>query len=687
MKGFFPNIINFKQPITNTFFMKTFTLSIIIACILPLCAAAQSVWLDAAELNKYLAFNPDRNRVELDNSVAPDPVAILTTLEKYCPDAIIREGDMVVLDLELCFEGNPFISMQSYAQKGLPSEFSKGMSAGRDVGYESAPAAQGGSFVTNLADGLAMFLVQRTKEELNAAFFDRLRIVMQKQETFQQLFPATFDLVTVIDKEIYNYNAYLEALRGSFSRDMKTLPIQVRDYAVDARFIKKEKDRILLEDVLSVAQMIVDGTPPIELVAYLSQDAALQMEERRGQVADEKDRKGLTDLAMGLRTLDLVSNSLRLRQTGQTWASPAAIADSLRNMSFAYIYLGLLYKQVGEIAYSDGTALQDVLKAMHGATAVPVSFRNYLVSLARTGTQLDQSIGILKEKIGTDEIVYDDYYRFASLLFHFLGQITNFREQVVLPLKPTGQGLPPDQIASAERKFLVVLRQLYEMEFNVRQNHYISAVNNLAFLLSEVLGDDFTFKKDFLRYANFMASVAEASTSQEVAAAIDMFALPPGSSRLKKQSKFSVSLNSYGGLAYGWENDVNKEVNEALDQKNVLAVSAPLGIGFNFGIPQNSSSISLYTQLMDVGAIFAYRFSDQTERIPAIKFENIVAPGFYAIYGFGNNVPISAGIGAQLGPNLRKIDPSVGLETDKTNAWRFGFILSVDIPIKHFYTQ
>ena len=112
-----------------------------------------------------------------------------------------------------------------------------------------------------------------------------------------------------------------------------------------------------------------------------------------------------------------------------------------------------------------------------------------------------------------------------------------------------------------------------------------------------------------------------------------------------------------------------------------------MGIGLNFGIPKNSSSISLYTQLVDVGAIFAYRFSDQTERIPEIKFENIIAPGFYAIYGFGNNIPVSAGIGAQLGPNLRKIDPSAGLSVDETSAWRFGFILSVDIPITHFYTK
>ncbi|MCC6727056.1 MAG: hypothetical protein IT258_21315, partial [Saprospiraceae bacterium] len=226
-----------------------------------------------------------------------------------------------------------------------------------------------------------------------------------------------------------------------------------------------------------------------------------------------------------------------------------------------------------------------------------------------------------------------------------------------------------------------------DLELNVRQHHYTLAVTNLTRILTELLNkDDFKFKKDFLRHVNFMAAVAEAKDAKEVAAAIDMFALPPGSSRMKKQSKWSISLNSYGGLGYGRENDFDATVEEAIKGKNVLAPSAPLGIDLNKGLG-NKGSLSLYAQVIDVGAVFAYRFSDETSAIPELKFQNIVAPGGYLIYGFGNNIPASLGIGAQLGPNLRKIDPGLGLNETMTNAWRFGFILSVDIPITHFYTK
>jgi hypothetical protein len=44
------------------------------------------------------------------------------------------------------------------------------------------------------------------------------------------------------------------------------------------------------------------------------------------------------------------------------------------------------------------------------------------------------------------------------------------------------------------------------------------------------------------------------------------------------------------------------------------------------------------------------------------------------------------GIGAQRGPNLRKVD--IGATPGKTaSAWRYGMFLSVDIPVFNVYIQ
>jgi hypothetical protein len=368
----------------------------------------------------------------------------------------------------------------------------------------------------------------------------------------------------------------------------------------------------------------------------------------------------------------------------------------LRDASHLYLYLGLLWQRAEGIRFSNGTDLRSVLAKFHKTSQTPISIRNFLVSLSQTGRELEANFRNLLSKADTASALNEEYLRFAGQVFDLLEMAAQLRHQIVLPdwkieggkaqpqERPDTSAKPADTLQS---RMGIVLRQFFNLEFNVRQQRYTLAVSNLTRILEELLTkDSFAFKKEFLRHANFMATVAEARDSREVAAAIELFALPPGSSRMKKQSNFSVSLNSYGGLAYGWEQDFDDAVNEAIDGKSVLSASAPLGIDINFGLG-DAGSLSLYSQLIDVGAVFAFRFTDETSNIPELKFQNLLAPGFYGVYGFGKNLPLSVGAGAQLGPNLRKVDPSAGLQVETTSAWRFGFFLSVDIPVTHFYSK
>jgi hypothetical protein len=71
----------------------------------------------------------------------------------------------------------------------------------------------GGLNVTNLADGLAKFIVERAKTELNIAFFNRFKKELDNQKELQILFPQTRLVLRAIDAEIYNYSVYLETLK------------------------------------------------------------------------------------------------------------------------------------------------------------------------------------------------------------------------------------------------------------------------------------------------------------------------------------------------------------------------------------------------------------------------------------------------------------------------------------------
>jgi hypothetical protein len=675
--------------------MKTCLIySILLLISLPV--ASQNAWQDAVKLNEFFEFDPVRFRAEVDNSTEVDEEKIMAIVSKYCVDAVVEDEQGKMVDLTKCFEGNPFISLRQYAM----SDFSNRLAPlvltenKNEAGSRGGGGLSGGNFITNLADGLAIFLVKRTKEELNATFFDGLRKAMEKEPTYRSLFPATYDLLYVIGNEIYNYNAYIETLREGFIADLKALPLNVRQYSQSNDFIKKMEYRIALEDLLGTSQMIFDGEAPMDILGFLSSSASMQDSLRWGDISQPKTRQAMQDVAMSLRSLHLLAKSLST-SSGE-WVNSDQVSDGMRDISHVYLYLGLLWQQGVDLQFSNGMDFRGSLGKMATMTQTPIALRNYLVSMAQTGKILQQSFKDLTSKADTASILNDEYFRFAGLLFDLLEQTRNFRQQIMLPDWKVVDGKPVSLIAvpkistpvdTLEQRVYTILEQLFNLEFNIRQQRYTLAVTNLTRFLEEVLNnEDFKYKQKFLKHVNFMANVAEARDSREVAAAIELFALPPGSSRLKKQSPVSVSLNSYGGIAYGWENDMNEQVDAAIDDKNVLSTYAPLGVDLNFGLGEGGS-LSFYTQVVDVGAIFAYRFSNQTEQIPELKFQNIVAPGFYGIYGFPNNIPVSVGIGAQLGPNLRKIDEELGLDVQTTNAWRFGFILSVDIPITHFYTR
>ena len=89
----------------------------------------------------------------------------------------------------------------------------------------SAVSSIGALDVTNFADGFAKFLVKRTKQELNMAFFTRFKEELSKAEyrDLQTVFPQTWRALQAIGDEVYNYQRYLQTLRESFEKDLANL--------------------------------------------------------------------------------------------------------------------------------------------------------------------------------------------------------------------------------------------------------------------------------------------------------------------------------------------------------------------------------------------------------------------------------------------------------------------------------
>jgi hypothetical protein len=526
----------------------------------------------------------------------------------------------------------------------------------------TAPGSSlGGLSITNLADGFAKFLVARTKQELSVAFFEKFQEDVAK-EPLRTVFPASSGTLQVVGKDIYQFNTYIEGLRESFEKDMRTLPSNLNIYVQQNTVFKKPYRQILAEDILDVAQQLVDGTSPDSIIQFLGTFATIQDTLRCAQ-ADSSERIRLKDLAAGLQVVQLFSASLRDPRGNGIWYTPNAADEALRNPVTMYLYLGLLWNQGQNIRFSKGN-FRDALKGINRVDNLRSTLRQFCAS----GKELWQ---VMTDKAEEGQAGYDRFYQFSTAFLNLLQTGTQFKIQFA---GLTGASTATDSV------FLGSVQHLNELHYDVRQRHYAAAVNDLISVLDKLLAADFTFRDKLFKYGHFMANVAEAEDSDQVAAAIEAVALPVGSARLKKEAPWSVSLNAYTGFAGG------SEMLEKTGNSGFFSISAPLGLGINRGF-SGKQSLSLYVPIIDVGALAAFRFKDPTAGdLPDLKFSNIFSPGAYLVWGFRKNWPIALGLGGQRGPNLRKIDDPTRPEIKTDSGWRVGAFLSVDIPVFNLWS-
>ncbi len=221
----------------------------------------------------------------------------------------------------------------------------------------------------------------------------------------------------------------------------------------------------------------------------------------------------------------------------------------------------------------------------------------------------------------------------------------------------------------------------------------LSSVSKSALTLADKSVDNFKDSisqnaEAIFKYGSFMAAIVQAKSSDDVESAIEAFALPSGSSTVKRETAFNVALNAYAGPYIGYERI--KGVDKG--KWNSYGITAPIGISISKGKSilfvnngDHHTSSSIFISLVDLGAITAFRFTDdKTETIPTVQLKDIISPGLFYSHGFGNT-PFSLNVGYQFGPLLRKVNADIN--NYSKNYSRFSISFVVDIPVLNFYTK
>lgn len=571
-------------------------------------------------------------------------------------------------------------------------------------------SAVGGLDVTNIADGFAKFIVERTKRELSISFFNKFTEELNKHRDLQSLFPQTTRTLNLIGNEIYMYEAYLQTLRESFEKDLATLPSN-------------------LPGIVDNHQEYFDSNPELKAQTitafYLSN--SMQDKEHPGRIIEGYKSEQLFEinpnLFSSIKTLQLLSISLKAKYNPENyWAPKSDIEKLYSDHEILKIYLGLLSQcaklterpVIFESSNNGSYSLSGLIDTSYYTVEVDLpQYKNYLERLTSKVKMLDGRIRRLNQE-RAESLIFEDYY---SIVTGTIDLLRLSLEVETLPHFPEGVN-----IRAGAEKYFKIARSAADMVIDVSRRNYSSAVSNGFFLCDQIFTRQYTdnyllnvnmksesdsarvkeelaeipsFSKSFFKYGSFMALIAQAESSEEVEAAIEAFALPSGSSLIKRETPFNISLNSYCGLFAGGERI------QGIDHTvvNSVGVTAPIGIavsrghsiffagtgkkGWNEG--KKAWSTSFFLSFIDIGALAAFRFgNDSAEYLPTIQLKNIVSPGAFISLGFPK-IPISLNLGCQAGPLLREVN--VAENTISENYIRYSVSLAVDIPILNFYTR
>lgn len=583
---------------------------------------------------------------------------------------------------------------------------------------QSALSAAGGLNVTDFAVALTDFIVKRTKEELNAAFFVKLKTTLEdpKFNDLRIMFPQTYRSLLLIGDDIYNYNRYLTTLKENFEADLNALPDNF------PALVENNEDFFNQYPMLKAT--LLSGNYMAKSLLINKENPGIMIEHFP---AEYFAQQGVNpNFAASISALQLFSVSLKDTASGAEasyWASTAIVRQMLQNDSSFKYYLGLLYQKASttyaSATFKNGMTLASVINK------VPVDsyfmYKGFISELTSKTNALNNMLRSYS-KASNDSLAVEQYYSYYNASLDILEYSTK-----ALQLPYIHEPLPAGvknvfTVAQAAGELVVDINRkryasavanavtIYDL---VRNRHHDTEVNRLQGIVvsAQRAGNQVeaaqaqanldktkntpAVSQAFFRYGTFMATMLDAKSSDEMQDAIENFALPAGSSRIKRETPFNVSVNAYCGLYGGYERITPNPRNDDF-KLNSFGLTAPVGIAISTGKrrfldihtktnPMNHWSYSAFVSLIDLGAIASYRFENDTAQVPEIQLKNILSPGLFLSVGLPK-CPISVNLGAQMGANLRSIS-SAGADYENSIYWRYSLSICVDIPVLNLYTK
>jgi hypothetical protein len=574
--------------------------------------------------------------------------------------------------------GNPFLD--TFLTAG--QTFGTGSTRPLATRIEAAASFVGNLDVTNLADGIARFLIKRGKEELNVAFFNRMKEFLEDPEypECKTLFPVTSEFLGNV--ATYRYAELINTLREAFYKDLSNLIVGVN------QLIDLPKYRELLKDFPEIRAAVRCS----RIVSELSQsEAGILPDSLIHQLAEIPEFQEIhSNLGNSLKLLDIFSRSIREQlnpavpqnMPQRRWIKLSDMNSLVTDDIQLRLFIGLVYQRIKEkdiqfhIKGQGSVRVTAFLDAHSGSIFVASGL---IENFALLANDVDRAIRDIEEKRAAGSLSDEDYYTYINKAIN----ITEYGFKVANTIKEN----------VIDDEYIVMARNANELYKNIYSKNYNNAIMNVYNILDQAFNKDELINnktgiaigktrfKDWgpsveliekiLRYGNFMASVVKAESGEEVQSALEAAALPAGSYSIKQKSAFNVSLNGYIGYAL----DLNSGI-------YARGVYAPVGLSVSRGSARKwAPAFTLFGSVIDVGALATYRLANgPTEELrQEVRLESIFSPSLQLFIEPIRGFPLALGAGWRRTPKMFYSDNTSFIAVPSLDVINVSFL--IDIPI------
>ena len=424
-----------------------------------------------------ILLEPNKQNLEIFNSI----------FKNYLPDSEIVQNvydSILYIKIKSTLEKNPFIEIGGTA---LSSDLLKGLNSFSSKSTSSFASSIGSLNVTNIADGIAQFLIKRGKEELNVAFFNRLKKFIDSTEECKALFPQSFEVFKNV--EPYQYAEFIQSLRQGFNKDLSNLIVGLN------QLIELPKYHDLLKNIPEIRLAIRSS----KIVQELSQsDGGILPDSIITQLADLKEF-GEIDVNLGSawKFLDVISRSVRYVQNEtdrqslagkdsvtRRWITLSDMNALVQDTISLKIFLGLVYQKAGGINFRFKKTEANVQEYMSANVNNIFTISSMIENFVTLANDVDRSIKDFKDKQNNQSLSSEDYYSYISKAI----TITEYGFKASNTIFRFKSGYNND-IDLSNNPYIIIAKNGNDLYKNIFIKNYNNAIMNVFNILDQAFNN------------------------------------------------------------------------------------------------------------------------------------------------------------------------------------------------------